>query len=196
MKIGIDLDGVVLNSELMFMTGAEIFDSKILKRNSIVKKGEPRVQKKYNWSKEELQDYLDRYLLNDDFDIIPGAKEVLDYLKQENNELIAITARGHLNPKEIDIAKKKLNDANIVFDQCYWLHKDKLEICKKLNIDVMIDDRYDVCQKLSKNGIITLYYHMAGRKKIRDTKNIITVNNWGEIYRVISKIKEDLNERN
>ena len=37
MRIGIDLDGVIFNSELMFATGAEIFDCKILKRNSIKK---------------------------------------------------------------------------------------------------------------------------------------------------------------
>lgn len=123
MRIGIDLDGVIFNSELMFATGAEIFDCKILKRNSIIKKDELKVQTKYNWSSEELQDYLDRYLLKKDFDIIPGAKEVINYLMEDGHELIVITARGHLDQREIDIAKKKLDSANITFDQYYWKQK-------------------------------------------------------------------------
>ena len=44
MKIGIDLDGVVIDSEKSLRTYAEIFDNDILKGNHLVNKQEIRVQ--------------------------------------------------------------------------------------------------------------------------------------------------------
>ena len=54
MKIGIDLDGVVIDSETTFRTYEEIFDVDKLKRNNLINREEPKFQARYNWSKEEL----------------------------------------------------------------------------------------------------------------------------------------------
>ena len=51
MKIGIDLDGVVFNTEMYWSVCAELYDCKELNKNSLVNQKEPRVQDKYNWSK-------------------------------------------------------------------------------------------------------------------------------------------------
>ena len=53
MKIGIDLDGVVFNTEMLWTVYAELYDTLELKRNSIVNPNEARVQEMYNWGKEE-----------------------------------------------------------------------------------------------------------------------------------------------
>ena len=42
MKIGIDLDGVVIDSETTFRTYEEIFDIDILKGNNLINKKEPK----------------------------------------------------------------------------------------------------------------------------------------------------------
>ena len=44
MKIGIDLDGVVIDSETTFRTYEEIFDIDILKGNQLVNREEPKFQ--------------------------------------------------------------------------------------------------------------------------------------------------------
>ena len=44
MKIGIDLDGVVIDSETTFRTYEEIFDTDILKSNNLVNRAEPKFQ--------------------------------------------------------------------------------------------------------------------------------------------------------
>lgn len=49
MKIGIDLDGVVIDSETTFRTYEEIFDIDILKGNNLINKKEPKFQARYNW---------------------------------------------------------------------------------------------------------------------------------------------------
>ena len=50
MKIGIDVDGVVLDSETEFRIEAELYDILTLKRNSIINKivGPDRMSKKAN----------------------------------------------------------------------------------------------------------------------------------------------------
>ncbi len=43
MKIGIDLDGVVIDSETTFRTYEEIFDITFLKGNNLVDREEPKI---------------------------------------------------------------------------------------------------------------------------------------------------------
>lgn len=58
MKIGIDLDGVVIDSEQTFRTYEEIFDVDTLKGNNLINKEEPKFQARYNWSEEQENDYI------------------------------------------------------------------------------------------------------------------------------------------
>ena len=50
MKIGIDLDGVVMDSEATFRTYEEIFDIDILQGNNLINREEPKFQARYNWT--------------------------------------------------------------------------------------------------------------------------------------------------
>jgi len=184
MRIAIDLDGVVFNSEMFFMASGEIYDAMILKKNSVIKADEPRVQDKYAWTKEELDGYISRYANSTEFDVMPCAKIVIDALSKEN-ELYVISARGQFNPDEITIAREKLDTAGIKFDHYLFGHFNKQDIARENKIDVMIDDRYDVCQTLSADGVLCLYFRMAGRKKIEENELIKEVNNWGEVFRVL-----------
>mgnify|MGYP003303538683 CR=1 FL=1 len=184
MKIAVDLDGVVFNSEMFFMASAEIYDAKILKKNSIIKKDEPRVQNKYSWSQNELDGYIKNYANSLDFDVMPCAKTVIDEMKKDNQVFI-ISARGQFNPDEIKIAKSKLRKAKISFNKSFFGFLNKTEIVLSNKIDVIIDDRYDVCKLLSKKGVLSLYFRMAGRKKLKKTENLVEVNNWGDVYRVL-----------
>ena len=54
MKIGIDIDGVILDSEKEFRIKAELYDVIKLKRNSIVNNKELKFQERYNWSEKEI----------------------------------------------------------------------------------------------------------------------------------------------
>ena len=190
MRIGIDLDGVVFNTEMLWATFAELYDCLELKRNSMVNKNATKVQDKYDWTDEELNCFLDKYIDVYEFDLVPGAKEILELLKQEGNELIIITARGTLanSKSEIKIAEDKLLKENIKYDKVYWGQKNKVEICKQEKIDVMIDDNYEICKMLSNSNVKSLYFYSLGRKHILDDSNIVEVYNWGEIYKNIKLI--------
>ena len=57
MKIGIDLDGVVIDSETTFRTYEEIFDIDILNGNNLINREEPKFQARYNWTKEQEKEF-------------------------------------------------------------------------------------------------------------------------------------------
>lgn len=182
-KIGIDLDGVVFDSETMFMTEAELYDVRVLHRNSLVAPEEPRVQKKYAWTKEETDEYICRYSVSDAFGVIPGAKEVISLLRESGCKIYFISARGQFDEREKVIALRKLDEAGIRGDAFIWGKLDKLDVCLNNGIDAMIDDRYDVCDSLCRHGILCLYYQSLGRKQMKSGEHLVQVHHWGEIYR-------------
>ena len=116
------------------------------------------------------------------------------YLKEQGHEFVVITARG-LTPdgtfmKEMeDDAKRVLNEQNIVFDKYYWGQGDKLDVCQKENIDIMIDDDWRIIEKLSSNNIKTLYFRDTNLKRLNENEYIKEVNNWGDICRYITENK-------
>ena len=160
MKIGIDLDGVVINSEATLRTFYEIFDIDVLKGNNIINREEPKFQARYNWTEEQRQQFIDTYMLeaSKNSPLMGGFKAVYELLKKENIEFIAITARGGYLTEMRDDAERILRENNITFDKIYWKQRNKLDTCIDEKIDIMIDDDYEVINQLSQNGIKTLIY--------------------------------------
>ena len=122
---------------------------------------------------------------------MPGAKDVINMLLKEGNELIVISARGGMVEEMKDVAIEKFKEERISFNKCYWKQDDKLEVAQKENIDFMIDDSYDVCKKLSENGIKTIYFRDKEMKKLKQNEYLKEVSNWGEIYRIIKGMEEN-----
>ena len=63
MNIGIDIDGVILDSEKVFRTVADLYNTIELNDRAIRAYDEPRVQEKYNWTDEEIQEFADKYFI-------------------------------------------------------------------------------------------------------------------------------------
>ena len=63
MKIGIDLDGVVIDSETTFRTYEEIFDIDVLKGNNLTNRKEPKFQARYNWTSNQEKEFIEKYFL-------------------------------------------------------------------------------------------------------------------------------------
>lgn len=190
MKIGIDLDGVVLDSETTFRTYEEIFDVEVLKGNNLIDREEPKFQERYNWTKEQAQEFIDKYFMkvSRQSNLMSGFVAVYNLLKSKGVEFVVITARGGHVKQMKDDAERILNEENIVFDKYYWQINNKLEICQKEDIDIMIDDDYKIIEQVSSNKIKTLYFRDTNLKKLEENEYIKEVNNWGDIYRYISEL--------
>ena len=188
MKIGIDLDGVVFDSENVFRTYEEIFDIDKLHSNNLIDRTEPKFQYRYNWTNEQEDMFKKEFFMtvSKESPLMAGFMGVYNRLKALNVEFIVITARGGFVKEMKDDAIRLLNENNIKFDKYYWHQDDKLEVCQKENIDVMIDDDHRIIEKLSKNHIKTLYFRDVNLKKLEENEYIKEVNNWGDIYRYIT----------
>ena len=187
MKIGIDLDGVVIDSETTFRTYEEIFDIDILNGNNLINREEPKFQARYNWTKEQEKEFIEKYFLkiSKESNLMSGFMATYELLKQQGHEFVVITARGGFIKEMKDDAIRLLNENNITFDKYYWHIDDKLEICQKENVDIMIDDDLKIIKKLAENKIKTLYFRDTNLMKLEENEYIKEVNNWGDIYRYI-----------
>lgn len=191
MKIGIDLDGVVIDSETTFRTYEEIFDMDVLKENNLINREEPKFQARYNWNEEQEKEFIEKYFIKvaRESNLMSGFIGVYNLLKRQGHEFVVITARGGLVEELKDEAIRLLDENNIKFDKYYWKISDKLEICKKENVDIMIDDDWRIIKKLSDNSIKTLYFRDTNLMKLEENEYIKEVNNWGDIYRYLKEIE-------
>lgn len=190
MNIGIDLDGVVYNSEAMLKCMAEFYDQQ-LGGKGVINKEELLCQNRYDWTIEQENNFLKLYLL----DILkaaplkPMAKETIDMLKKDGHNLYIITSRGNVFKEEIKITQKRLKKDKISVTKEIYSASNKAKLCKELNIDVMIDDYYNNVSSIANEGIKCLYFRDFVLK-FADHKNITEVNNWGEVYRQINLMKK------
>lgn len=190
MRIGIDLDGVVIDTEKLFKVYSEIYAVDILHKPLKDKTG-AKHNERYDLTEEENKYFLDNYVMRAvrEANIMPGFIPVYEKLKKEGYEFVVITARGGLIPELVDDTYRILKENNIEFDKYYFNVSDKLEVCKKENIDIMIDDDYHIIEKISLAGIKTLYFRDTNIHKLEENEFIYEVNNWGDIYRYFKEYK-------
>ena len=126
-----------------------------------------------------------KYLLKaaQESNLMGGFKTIYKKLKEQGHTMIVITARGGFFESMKDDAIRLLNENGIVFDKYYWKVENKLEICQKENVDIMIDDDYRIIKQISDAKIKTLYFRDTNLKKLDETEFVHEVNNWGDVYR-------------
>lgn len=199
MRIGIDLDGVVFDTEKEFRVYSELYDMLELKQNSKIDNKALRFQDRFNWTKENVEEFLERYhnQIVIEAGFIPGAKMILKKLIDDGHKLILITARGGMNKAMIPITEARLKQEDIdIFDKYYWATENKEEICKKENIDIMIDDYNKNCEKIAKAKIKVIYLKDAPSYDLKESEYIKVLYNWGEIYRYIKEEEQMYGEIN
>ncbi len=197
MNIGIDIDGVILDSEKTIRTKAELYNTINLNNRPIKDANELRIQEKYNWTQNEFTEFVHKYFVecSENSNFMPYVKEVTDLLRKEGHKLIIITARGKYLKEMRTIVEEKFENEGLKFDKYYWAQEEKADICVNENIDVMIEDYYTNCIKIANKNIKTLYFRDAGIKEIKDNSNITEVHNWGEIYKYIFNMTKERNNK-
>ena len=196
MRIGIDIDGVLTDVERwQFDYGSkfyyeryqkEIVDFEGYDTNQIF-----NVDDKLD--EEFWREYFKEYSLN--VEARKFANEVIDKLKQEGHQIYIITARGSFLSHSADVMSIEenqqivlnwLKNNHINYDKIIFSPEDKLDICKENNIDLMIEDKVDNINKISK--IIPVICFHAGYNKDCKNSNIIRCYSWYDIYSKINKL--------
>lgn len=197
MKIGIDIDGVIIDFERNLKTYAELFDLLVLNKDGVICPEEQNVQERFEWNEDDFKKFINKYFLEltETASFLPGVKDVVKMLKGDGHELIIISARGGFVEEMMQIAKNKLDEAGLKFDKYYWKQEDKLEIALKEKLDFIIDDNAKVCKKISENNIRVLYLRDKNMPILKETPYLKDVDNWGQIYRFIYEY-DKINNKN
>ena len=195
MRIGIDIDGVLTNIERWQLDYGGKFFSKFNK--SVVDRNGYEIKEIFGVS-DDLDNQFWNEFLYEYVTKEPSRKfasEVIKKLKEDGNEIYIVTARylTDRNTKEgqemREIVVKWLEEQNIFYDKIVFTPDDKLETCKKNDIDVMIEDKAENINKIS-SAIPVICFH-AGYNKECKGQNIYRAYTWYDIYNLINggKIK-------
>lgn len=176
MKIGIDIDDTICSTNESLVKYQDIF---IKDKN---------ISSDILWNSNDFKvEFLNKYLK----DIYANAKvkdnciKVLNKL-YENNELYIITARTTSFVNDIiEVIKDYLDNYNIKVDGIFINGKDKVDVCIKNNIDVMIDDSYYNYERLVSNGIDAILFDDLNRYKNISRR----IENWNEVIEILENIK-------
>lgn len=195
MKIGIDIDDTTFLTVKAMIKYADKFEEervgKITNKDSFgLIKNRYYLESLYGWDKETKFAFFNKYYKNvlEECTMLPNANKVIQELKKEGNSIHFITARL-MNIKDCDteaITKESLDNFDIPYDSLDLHISDKLTFCKENEIDIMIEDSYETCKELVDNGIQSILMTTKMNCDI-ETKEIVRVNNWDEIYQEIRK---------
>lgn len=200
MKIGIDIDGVLTNIiRYACDYGSKYFFEKYGKLDIDINAWS--LKDMFNVTDEEDKEcwlsLVKKYSVEEP--ARPFASEVIERIKNENNEIYIITARGASSLDNADGETKNiliswLNKNNIKYNKLI-VSKDKLEICQKYGIKIMIEDKTENINSISKELPVICFdenhnRHLKG-------KNIYRAYSWYDVYYKYLIIKEKIkNEKN
>ena len=195
MKIGIDIDGVLTDEQRYVLD----YGSAYFAQNNIQYKIHDDIydsKEIFEVSEDEYDAFWKEHIFDysENINIRPFASNIIKRLVEENNEIYIITSRSYTTYEN----ENKLKMQRVVKE---WLKRNKIKyndiifsrekdkICKELNIDVMIEDKPENVDKISKD-IPVICFNVEYNKKC-EGKNIYRAYSWYDVY---NKIKEISNK--
>jgi uncharacterized HAD superfamily protein len=194
MKIGLDFDEVISN------TVSTVLEDYNKKTGNSYSKSELKIYKFWEiWhipQKEAIKIFEDFYDFEDNGKIKPldGAVDSINALSK-NNELIIISSRHSRHaPVMSSWLKKHFPANNFPIHNSGEVHDakklSKAEICKKLQIPLILEDSPDTALNCAKNDIKVILFNQPWNQEIKH-KNIQRVNNWEEAYPIVESLTHD-----
>ena len=170
MKIGIDIDNTLCDTNLI----AEKIYAKQYKDmylSDLDKKSQ------YNFIGTNADKIFDNCPLKKD------AKRVINDLYKDN-EIYFISARANrhvplLEEKTVEYLKLH----KIKYTDIYFGHDSKIDMFKKLNLDIMLDDDYDVYEEITNDNLKAIMFDGA----LNRNKQGVKVNSWLEFEEYIKR---------
>ncbi len=191
MNIGFDFDGVILDSERNFKFYSDYWTHFVLGKDRL-RDDEVTLEDCFDWTDAESAEFYASQFdeITRKSDIMVGAKEILTRLKSEGHKIYVVTLRGYYREEERAEAELKLKELGIEFDEVCWAASNKCEICKKLGIQVMVDDNPDNIEQFANNEELKVLYFKEQPIRNVALKNVSVVSSWMDIYREVSKLSD------
>lgn len=190
MNIGIDIDDTTVVTVDSMVKYADKYDKLVLGRkgtngNLGLIKNRYYLNVLYGWNDKEKFDFFNMYYKNvlEECNLMENADKICKKLKLDGNSLYFITARlNNIDNCDTEkLTKETLVKNHIEYDELIINASDKLKVCKEKKIDIFIEDSYETCLELAKNGINSILMTTKMNQEI-NSGNIPRVYNWDEVY--------------
>ncbi|MCI9281171.1 MAG: hypothetical protein HFI49_02800 [Bacilli bacterium] len=172
MILGIDIDDTITETTLTANKYITLFD------NSYKDYHDLSQNKYFDFLNLYLQDIVKNNILKE------GVKEAFEFFKNKGYKIIFITARNDIHAPNIKkLTKEFLDKNNIYHDKLIYEevgHGDKSALAKENSIDIFIDDKEDVLDKIASSSKIECIRFTNDKKS-----KYKTFNNWYDIIEYI-----------
>lgn len=185
MRIGIDIDDTVANTQNILLEAALKYDREKMGNKGIVNHNVLLIEDRFEWSKEVKNKFLKEAVSKYFMTLEPkkNSVDIINKLVEDGHEIYFITYRtDELFVNAYEFSKEWLDKNNFYYDKLIVNRRDKGNVCVEEKIDLLIDDRIEHCQDAIDKGINSFVF---ASKYNLDTK-IRRVNNWQEIYNIIT----------
>lgn len=189
MIIGIDLDDTINNLATTFTKYAKIYNQS-QNISHIIQENEWGFDKAFGWDEFHESNFQNMYLkiLFTEVNLKEKAKEIINKLKDDGNEIVIITARSRRYiPDVFEVSDEWLQKNKIKYDKLVIEGKDKVDKCIENNVDIFIDDIANNCEQVYSKAKIPVYLFDSIFNKEYFNPNIKRVLNWEEVYKEIKK---------
>ncbi len=189
MRIGIDIDDTLIDSIQVVRKYIKKYGHLYCKNNELSDlEGELLRGKLKN---KIVTDFFSNHCIeiSDHIRVKRYAKQVINKLHEEGNEIIIITARSDNYYKNAqEYCANYLKKKNIHYDKLITHQTYKYKTCKNEGIDIMIDDAIDTCEDVIKLGMKAIVFN--SKTNINKDTTCDRVNTWVEVYNYIHNLKK------
>ena len=191
MRIAIDLDDTIANTTNYLMPITLKYDELELSGKGIVDstKDMPRC---FAWTDDELKRFFNDIFSKQVsyFPVMDNAKEILEKLKDDGNEIFIVSSRNEKMMKEpYETTKKWLDGNDISYDELLTNIRYKGPVVEEKKIDLFIDDSIGQCTFIADNNKIPVIMFGKSSNNI-EYNGIVRLNSWLEIYNYIKNLNK------
>lgn len=174
MRLGIDLDNTICDT-----LAVTLYLQKVYSLNNEVE--ESSIWENENLKKDFLQTNLRKIYKNTK--LKRGVKESFNILRSNGIEILVVTSRNQDYVKDVQgITYSFVESNHLPVKEILFNSGNKVDICLKNKIDLMIEDRYDKFLNLRNANINTLLFDDKGQYPEETSK----ISEWNEVS--VSKI--------
>lgn len=198
MIIGVDADGVLTDMQKFnYQCGKKYFKKEIINPQGYSVKeifGVGKIAELF-YGIQYFPQYCKKYPPRED------AVDIVQKLNDEGNCLHEITARKFVTLKNFigRYSKKWFIEwcanngflfSSITFCSEKNGPKDKYDACKRLKVEIMIDDRPEIVLYLAERGIPVLMMDAPYNQDVKH-KNIVRVYGWKDVYEQLCRLQQE-----
>ena len=191
MKIGIDIDDTIVNTNEYIIKAAFNYDKLFLKNKGFHNKKSYAFTDMFYWDDDDVRSFFKYYQQEKLYLKVPVKKDAIKYINKlydDGNYICFITYRQDNDSKETyEDTYQYLKKYGFKFNKLITNSGMKGQVCVNEEIDIFIDNSISQIDDVNKRGIETIMFLTPYNKSYKGKK----LGSWKDIYNEIRKRYDD-----